>query len=111
VKALFSKRMIEVRVRFWTDGITLPKGFIIQKHAWASGTVRMQANESHQITTRRALAFGSLMELPGVIERVLIGHGIVLMPGGRMGAVFQALKIGQVPVPRRGGLASKRERG
>ena len=83
-EAKHGERMIEVRVRFWTDGIAKGKGQIIPKHAWTLGVVRMQHNEPHGISLEYPIPFNSLMELPQVIERVLIQHGIKLHRLGKM---------------------------
>lgn len=77
-EAKYGERMIEVKVRFWTDQIAEGEGQILPKHAWTSGVVRMERNESHSIIPKDPRPFNSLMELPQVIERVLIEHGIVL---------------------------------
>jgi len=44
-----NERMIELKVRFWTNNIARPKrgGLIVPKHAWDSGVVRMDRNGSH----------------------------------------------------------------
>jgi len=84
-EAKHGERMIEVRIRFWTDKIVEGKGQIRPKHAWASGEVRMQRNEPHGIIPKKnPHLFNSLMEIPGVIEKVLIQHGIKLHRIGRM---------------------------
>ena len=43
------ERMIEVKVRFWTNDISGESGKIVPKHAWTSGVVRMDSNLSHGI--------------------------------------------------------------
>jgi len=77
-KAQPRERMIEVKLRFWTNEIADQKGYIVPKHAWASGVVVIKRNESHGIIPENPRHFNSLMELPQVIERVLIDHGITL---------------------------------
>lgn len=77
-EAKYGERMIEVKVRFWTDQIAEGEGQILPKHAWTSGVVRMKRNKSHSIIPKDSRPFNSLMELPQVIERVLIEHDIVL---------------------------------
>jgi hypothetical protein len=72
------ERMIEVKIRFWTNNIADGKGRVRPKHAWPSGAVRMQPNKTHGIKGRKPVVFHSIMELPAVIERVLINNGIVL---------------------------------
>ena len=83
-EAKYGEKMIEVRIRFFTDKIAEGEGQIRPKHAWASGMVRMQRNESHGITPKNPRPFNSLMDIPGVVERVLIQHGIKLHRIGRM---------------------------
>ena len=83
-EAAHGQKMIEVKVRFWTNDIANDKGKIIPKHAWSSGVVRMEGNKSHGIIPDKPLPFHSLMDLSAVIEKVLINHGIVLHPSRRM---------------------------
>ena len=77
-EAKLGERMVEVRVRFWTDQIAEGEGKIVPKHAWTSGVVRMGHNESHGISPKNPRPFNSLMDLPRIIEMVLIEHGIIL---------------------------------
>ena len=77
-EAKFGEKMIAVEIRFWTDGIAKEQDLIKPKHAWTSGVVRVRRNESHGIIPKYPVPFNSLMELPGVIEKVLIQHGIKL---------------------------------
>jgi hypothetical protein len=78
VKANYRERMIEVKVRFWTNGIAKQKGYIVPKHAWTSGIIRMEDNDSHGIEQGTPRPFNSLMEIPAIIEKVLIEYGIRL---------------------------------
>jgi hypothetical protein len=43
--AKHGERMVEIRVRFWTNGIAPGKGQIRPKHAWSGGVVLMERNE------------------------------------------------------------------
>jgi hypothetical protein len=78
------ERMIEVRIRFWTNDLAEDKGKIRPKHAWSSGMVIMDRNKSHGIVPKDPMPFNSLMSLPSIIERVLIGHGITLHASPKM---------------------------
>lgn len=69
--------MIEVKVRFWTNNIA-GKGKVSPKHGRTGGVVRMEGNEAHGIKPGKPRPFNSLMEIPAVIERVLIEHGVSL---------------------------------
>ena len=77
-EAKYGEKMIEVKVRFWTNNIAYKEGLIKPKHAWASGVVRMERNDSHDIVPSYPVPFNSLMEISSVIERVLIEHGVQL---------------------------------
>ncbi len=76
--AKHGERMLEVRVRFWTNDIAEGDGYVIPGHGWSSGVVRMERNETHGIVPSPPIPFGSLMELPHAIERALIANKVVL---------------------------------
>lgn len=80
-EAQHGERMIELKIRFWTDELASEPGKIRPKHAWASGVVRMDANRSHSISPKEPVPFNSLLELGAKIEKVLLDHGIVLHVG------------------------------
>ena len=84
VKAKHGEKMIEVKIRFWTDDISKEAACVIPKHAWTSGVVRMERNDSHGITPSKPKIFNSLLDIGAVIEKVLIEHGIVLHPSEKM---------------------------
>ncbi len=78
------EKMIEVRLRFWTDDIAPDKGRVVPKHALTSGYVSMERNKAHGIDPSNARHFHSLLDVGAVIEKVLIEHGIVLHPSQKM---------------------------
>lgn len=80
-KAQPNEKMIEVRIRFWTNDIAPTKGEISPKHSWDSGVVHMQSNTSHGIDPKNPKPFHTLMDLPAVIEKVLVAHGVQLHHG------------------------------
>jgi hypothetical protein len=82
------EKMIEVKLRFWTNDIAPEPGRVLEKHAWSSGVVRIERNRSHGITPGSPRPFHSLLDVGAVIERVLIDHGIVLHPSQRMSKYF-----------------------
>lgn len=84
------ERMIEVKIRFWTNDIGGGKGVVRPKHAWASGVVRVERNKTHGIKPGSPRPFHSLMDLPAVVEKVLIEHGIVLHLNRRMKKYFDS---------------------
>ncbi len=79
-KAASGEKMIEVKLRFWTNGIAMG-GKIKPKHAWDSGVVRMEPNASHGIKPKRPKPFHSLGNAASGVEDVLIAHGIELHSG------------------------------
>ena len=83
-EAKHGEKMIEVKLRFWTDDIATEPGKVIQKHAWSSGMVRIEGNKSHGITPSKPLPFHSLLDIGAVVEKVLIEHKIVLHPSRKM---------------------------
>src|SRR5690242_11074474 len=83
VQARHGEKMIEVKVRFWTDDIA-DKGEILPKHGWTSGVVRIEGNTTHGIKPSKPRPFNSLLDLPLAIERVLLDYGIVLHPSRKM---------------------------
>ena len=46
LEAKQGEKMIEVKIRFWTNDISDQPGKVIPKNAWASGVVRMERNKS-----------------------------------------------------------------
>lgn len=83
-EAQHGERMIEVKIRFWTDGLASESGKILPKHAWASGVVRMDSNRSHGISPKNPVPFNSLLDVGAKIEQVLLDHGVVLHRSTRM---------------------------
>jgi hypothetical protein len=83
-EAKHGERMIEVKVRFWTDEIASGPGKILPKHAWTAGVVRMDSNRSHGISPKSPVPFNSLLDLSAKIEQVLLDHGVVLHRSSRM---------------------------
>ncbi len=88
INAVHGERMIEVKVRFWTNDLSGESGKIIPKHAWSSGVVWMERNPSHGIEPKHPRVFHSLLDIGAVIERVLIEHGVVLHPSRKMKKYF-----------------------
>ncbi len=84
LKAGHGERMIEVKLRFWTNDIAKGDGKVRPKHAWSGGVVRMERNETHGITPKSPQPFHSLLDVGAVIEKVLVQHGIQLHPSRRM---------------------------
>lgn len=83
VRAPHGEKMIEVKVRFWTNNIG-PNGSVLPKHAWARGVVRMKGSKTHGTASKPNEKFNSLLEMPAAIERLLIAHGIILHPSPTM---------------------------
>ena len=73
------EKMIEVKLRFWTNDISPDQGKgVIPKHAWTAGVVRMERNRSHGIVPANPKPFHSLLYIGVVVEKVFLQHGIVL---------------------------------
>lgn len=80
VTAPHGEKMVEVKVRFWTNNIAENEGCVIPKHVWGSGVVRLAGNDVHGIDASQPLPFNSLMELPAKIEELLIENEITVRP-------------------------------
>jgi len=81
-EAVHGKKMIEIRVRFWTDQIA-EEGKIMPKHCWDSGVVRISSNDLHSITSSNPVPFNSLLEILPKIEKLFKKHGIKLHLGSK----------------------------
>ena len=77
-KAPHGQKMIELKIRLWTDDIAPKSADILPKHAWTAGVVGIERNTAHGITPKHPRAFNSLLEVGAAIERVLIDNGIEL---------------------------------
>jgi hypothetical protein len=84
------EKMIELRIRFWTNDIAPVKGQILPKRAWSGGVVLMDRNEAHGIVPRDPAPFNNMSQLPDAIERCLIAHGVKLYAGGRDAKLYVA---------------------
>ena len=58
-EAKHGEKMIEVKIRFWTDELSSQPGTVIPKHAWTSGVVRIQGNKAHGIVPGKPNTFNS----------------------------------------------------
>ena len=83
-EAKHGQKMIEVKVRFWTNGIAEGEGKVVPKHAWTAGVVRMDKNASHNIAPSKPVQFHTLLDIGAAIERVLMEQGVVLHASKRM---------------------------
>ena len=84
VKANPNERMIEIKLRFWTNNIARGKGYVRPKEAWSSGVVRIERNDTHGIKPANPKPFHSLLDVGAVVEQVLIAQGITLHPSKKM---------------------------
>jgi hypothetical protein len=79
VRAPHGDKMIEIKLRFWTNNIASEGEMIVPKHAWDFGMVRMERNDAHGIKASKGpKPFHSLQDAMRVVEEVLIEYGIKL---------------------------------
>ena len=83
-EANHGEKMVEVKLRFWTNKLADAPGHVIPKHAWAAGVVRMERNASHGIEPGKPVPFHTLLDLGTAIEECLVDHGVVLHTPDRM---------------------------
>jgi hypothetical protein len=84
LEAKQGEKMIEVKLRFWTNKIAPEDGKVLPKHAWTGGVARIERNKSHGIEPGAPLPFHSLLDIGSAVEKVLISHGIVLHASPKM---------------------------
>ena len=89
VEAKHGDKMIEVKVRFWTNGMAKEEGKVVAKHAWSSGVVRLKRNDSHGLVPNAPTPFNSLLDIGAAIEEALMAHGIVLHSSRKMSKYFE----------------------
>jgi hypothetical protein len=77
-EAKHGEKMIELKIRFWTDNIAASQTEIIPKHGWTSGVVRIKRNKTHGIMPGKAHTFNSLLDVGAAIEKTLKEQGIIL---------------------------------
>lgn len=83
-EAKHGQKMIEVKLRFWTNDIAEKAGQIVPKHAWSSGVVRIESNKAHEIMPGKPKPFHSLLDIGAVVEKLLIDQGITLHSSRKM---------------------------
>ena len=88
LEASQGERMIEVKLRFWTNKIAKEEGKVLPKNAWAAGVVRVERNKTHGINPGKPLPFHSLLDVGATIEKALIANGITLHPSQKMKKYF-----------------------
>jgi hypothetical protein len=89
-EARHGQKMIEVKIRFWTDEMSNVKGTVIPKHAWAAGVVRAERNDAHGIKPGVPVPFNSILDIGSAVEKIFIEHGIVLHNSRKMKKYFSA---------------------
>jgi len=94
-EAKHGEKMIEIKVRFWTDDLSSDVGKVIVKHAWTSGVVRIARNKSHGIEPGKPRIFNSLLDIGTAIEKTLKDHGIVLHISSGMNSYLSPRPEGQ----------------
>lgn len=87
-KVPHGQKMIEVRLRFWTNAIAKKKDHIVPKHCWDHGTLYIVENEGHEVK-HRWKAFRSLTEVSRVIEKLLQEDGITIHHGRYTRGVYE----------------------
>lgn len=88
LEAEHGEKMIEIKLRFWTNDIASEPGKVLPKHAWSSGVVRIERNDSHGIKPGSPLPFHSLLDVGAAIQKVLIEHGVMLHANRTMRKYF-----------------------
>jgi hypothetical protein len=88
------EKMIAITLQFFTNGIAKTHGEVVPKHLVDKGAARVLPNAAHGIESTGPLMFNSLAEIPAVIEKLFIEHGIIVHPGRKTRKYW-----GQAPAP------------
>ena len=89
VKAEHGEKMIEVKLRFWTNELASEEGMIRPKHAWDFGMVRIDSNAAHGIKAdKNPRPFNSFNDIASVVEDVLVEYGVTLHHGRKSRKLF-----------------------
>lgn len=84
------ERMIELRIRFWTNDIDgNPKGTITQRVCWDGGVVYAVRNRSHGIRRKGESRFRGLCQLLCSVEKVLEKQDIRLQKGPKTPDIYR----------------------
>jgi len=78
VEAPHGTKMVEITIKFWTDGLAETEDKVLPKHMHNSGNIRLAANKTHGIAAEKPTVFNSITELPAKIEELLAHHKIVV---------------------------------
>jgi hypothetical protein len=71
------EKMVEVRLRFWTNHIA-SNGAIVPKHIWPHGMARIISNPSHDLKAGASVPFRGLASIVDAVEKLFAAHGITL---------------------------------
>jgi len=83
-EAAYGEKMIELKIRFFTNNIASSRGKVVPKHAWTCGVVGIEKNKVHEIVPQGVVHFQSLLDLGAAIEKILAKHGIKLHESKKM---------------------------
>ncbi len=88
-KAAHGEKMIELTLRFWTNGISKKPGFIVKKECWDKGVVYVRKNGSHGLVKDgHPIPFNSLADLGSRVEDALVKSRVRLHLGQRSRRLF-----------------------
>jgi hypothetical protein len=89
VKPVHGEKMIELTLRFWTNGISKKGGYVVKRECWDAGVVYVRSNGTHGLAKDgHPIPFNSLPELAGTVQNALIKSGVRLHPGHKSRRLF-----------------------
>ena len=77
------ERTIEVRLRFWTDGIASKDGHLLTGFCWEYGKAYVIANPTHGLKAGDQIDFKNLSDLPQAVARALESAGVKAIVANR----------------------------
>ena len=73
-----------MKLRFWTNNISVEPGKTRPKSALSPGVVRIKGNKAHEVMLSGSRLLHSLLDMGAVIDKVLIENDTVLHTSRKM---------------------------
>ena len=77
--AKHGEKMIQVSVKFWTDGIASEEGHVLPGYCWEGGFVNVEANATHSLKATQPIPFNTLDELVPILISALDDAGVNIL--------------------------------
>lgn len=83
IEAKHGDKMIEFRIKFFTNSIAERDGCIKKKHLWPNGMIHITRNDSHGIIGNQR-PFNSMAQILPILEDMMIENELTIIPTRRL---------------------------